>query len=122
MTDTSQELVELITDLASDSTLPVAGDLPGLWPKLIELGLTTVGVPERAGGSGGTLHDLVVLVRTLAAQGVSTPWRKPLWRIRSSAKVEVRSPAAPSQSSVTPAEATRSPSPPFPGPVIANAW
>nr|WP_271210855.1 acyl-CoA dehydrogenase family protein [Rhodococcus wratislaviensis]GLK36440.1 acyl-CoA dehydrogenase [Rhodococcus wratislaviensis] len=73
MTDTSQELVELITDLASDATLPVAGDLPGLWPKLIELGLTTVGVPEEAGGSGGTLVDLVVLVRTLALQGVSTP-------------------------------------------------
>jgi acyl-CoA dehydrogenase len=39
----------------------------GLWGALAEAGLTGVGLPEEAGGSGGELGDAVAIVRTLAA-------------------------------------------------------
>ena len=39
----------------------------GLWAALAEAGLTGVGLPEEAGGSGGELADAVAIVRTLAA-------------------------------------------------------
>lgn len=73
MTDTNTELVELVADLAVDAAQPPAGGLSPIWPKLIELGLTCVGTPEAAGGSGGTLSDLTVLARALTSKGVSTP-------------------------------------------------
>ena len=46
----------------------------GLWADLAEAGLTGVGLPEEAGGSGGELADAVAIVRTLAsgAAAVST--------------------------------------------------
>jgi acyl-CoA dehydrogenase len=45
----------------------------GLWGALAENGLTGVGLPESAGGSGGELADAVAIVRTLAAGAGAVP-------------------------------------------------
>jgi acyl-CoA dehydrogenase len=45
----------------------------GLWAELAEAGLTGVGLPEEAGGSGGELADAVAVVRTLAAGAGAVP-------------------------------------------------
>ncbi|MGY1784651.1 acyl-CoA dehydrogenase family protein [Geodermatophilus sp. SYSU D00698] len=45
----------------------------GLWSTLAEAGLTGVGLPEEAGGSGGELADAVAVVRTLAAGAGAVP-------------------------------------------------
>src|SRR5215213_7697125 len=45
----------------------------GLWTALAEAGLTGVGLPEEAGGSGGELADAVAIVRTLAAGAAAVP-------------------------------------------------
>jgi acyl-CoA dehydrogenase len=45
----------------------------GLWSALAEAGLTGVGLPEEAGGSGGELADAVAIVRTLAAGAAAVP-------------------------------------------------
>jgi acyl-CoA dehydrogenase len=43
------------------------------WFQIAELGLVGVGVDEDAGGSGGTLSDLLLIVEKFAFKGVSTP-------------------------------------------------
>ncbi|MGY1773553.1 acyl-CoA dehydrogenase family protein [Blastococcus sp. SYSU D00813] len=45
----------------------------GLWQALVDTGLTGVGVPEDAGGSGGEPADAVAVVRTLAAGAAAVP-------------------------------------------------
>jgi acyl-CoA dehydrogenase len=45
----------------------------GLWAALAEAGLTGVGIPEEAGGSGGELADAVAIVRTVAAGAGAVP-------------------------------------------------
>ena len=45
----------------------------GLWAALVATGLTGVGVPEEAGGSGGESADAVAVVRTLAAGAAAVP-------------------------------------------------
>lgn len=45
----------------------------GLWSALAENGLTGVGLPEEAGGSGGELADAVAIVRTLASGAGAVP-------------------------------------------------
>ncbi|HEY0454570.1 acyl-CoA dehydrogenase family protein [Actinophytocola sp.] len=45
----------------------------GLWSALADAGLTGVGLPEEAGGSGGELADAVAIVRTLAAGAAAVP-------------------------------------------------
>ena len=45
----------------------------GLWSDLAEAGLTGVGLPEDAGGSGGELADAVAVVATLAAGAAAVP-------------------------------------------------
>ncbi|SDX75529.1 acyl-CoA dehydrogenase [Modestobacter sp. DSM 44400] len=45
----------------------------GLWSVLAEAGLTGVGLPEEAGGSGGELADAVAIVATLAAGAAAVP-------------------------------------------------
>ncbi|KQS57032.1 acyl-CoA dehydrogenase [Geodermatophilus sp. Leaf369] len=44
-----------------------------LWSDLAEAGLTGVGLPEEAGGSGGELADAVAVVATLAAGAGAVP-------------------------------------------------
>jgi acyl-CoA dehydrogenase len=45
----------------------------GLWRALAGAGLTGVGLPEQAGGSGGSPADAVAVVRTLAAGAAAVP-------------------------------------------------
>jgi acyl-CoA dehydrogenase len=45
----------------------------GLWAALADAGLTGVGLPEEAGGSGGELADAVAIVRTLVAGAAAVP-------------------------------------------------
>jgi acyl-CoA dehydrogenase len=45
----------------------------GLWTALVEAGLTGVGLPEEAGGSGGELADAVAVVNTLASGAAAVP-------------------------------------------------
>src|SRR3954470_4570781 len=45
----------------------------GLWAALAEAGLTGVGLPEKAGGSGGELADEAAIVRTVAAGAGAVP-------------------------------------------------
>jgi acyl-CoA dehydrogenase len=45
----------------------------GLWRALAEAGLTGVGLPEEAGGSGGELADAVAIVATLARAAGAVP-------------------------------------------------
>ncbi|HEY4605401.1 MAG TPA: acyl-CoA dehydrogenase family protein [Blastococcus sp.] len=45
----------------------------GLWAALAEAGLTGVGLPEEAGGSGGELADAVAIVATLARGATAVP-------------------------------------------------
>ncbi|MFI5627020.1 acyl-CoA dehydrogenase family protein [Nocardioides sp. NPDC051685] len=64
---------ELIANLMKDRQAPDPDRLPEVWAAMGELGLTTVGVPEAAGGSGGALSDLVSLAVSLGRYAVSSP-------------------------------------------------
>ncbi|MQY02283.1 acyl-CoA dehydrogenase family protein [Actinomadura macrotermitis] len=49
------------------------------WPALEEAGLTAVGVPEEAGGSGGTLADAAVLLRASGYHAAAVPLAETGW-------------------------------------------
>lgn len=66
----SAEVAELVADLMRDRQF---GDDTGLWDTVCELGLSGIGVPEEAGGSGGTLADLATAVLEFAARGIDLP-------------------------------------------------
>jgi acyl-CoA dehydrogenase len=70
-------VVETVRDILSGHepfvlTAERRWDAP-LWGALAEAGLTGVGLPEEAGGSGGELADAVAIVRTLAAGAAAVP-------------------------------------------------
>ncbi|RBY80560.1 acyl-CoA dehydrogenase [Geodermatophilus sp. TF02-6] len=70
-------VVETVRDiLAGHEPFVLTPERPwdaGLWATLAEAGLTGVGLPEEAGGSGGELADAVAVVRTLAAGAAAVP-------------------------------------------------
>ncbi len=70
-------VVETVRDiLAGHEPFVLTAEQPwdaGLWTDLAESGLTGVGLPEEAGGSGGELADAVAVVRTLAAGAGAVP-------------------------------------------------
>ena len=73
MTSTmADELRDVVAAVTRD-VVPEPGRLPVVWPHLVETGLPLIGIPEHAGGSGGQLGDLVVVLRELGRAGVSTP-------------------------------------------------
>jgi len=49
------------------------GWAPGVWDALAEAGLPWVGVPEQAGGSGGTLADALAVLRVAGAHAAPVP-------------------------------------------------
>ncbi len=59
------ELRELVNDLAALTPTAIEA-------QLVELGLLGIDVPERDGGSGGSLADLLVIVEEFATRGVSS--------------------------------------------------
>ncbi len=70
-------VVETVRDiLGAHEPFVLTPDRPwdaGLWGALAEAGLTGVGLPEEAGGSGGELADAVAIVRTLASGAAAVP-------------------------------------------------
>ncbi|WP_448616122.1 acyl-CoA dehydrogenase family protein [Modestobacter sp. URMC 112] len=76
MSDTDL-VVETVRDiLAGHEPFVLTDDRPwdaGLWSALAEAGLTGVGFPEEAGGSGGELADAVAIVSTLARGAGAVP-------------------------------------------------
>src|SRR3954464_9059454 len=70
-------VVETVRDiLTKHEPFVLTADRPwdaGLWAALAEAGLTGVGLPEEAGGSGGELADAVAIVSTLAAGAAAVP-------------------------------------------------
>ena len=66
----SAEVAALVADLMRERP---TGDGDGLWEIVVDLGLDGIGVPEEAGGSGGSLADLAAAVTEFAARGVDLP-------------------------------------------------
>lgn len=66
--------MELLEDTANEI---LAADAP--WAALAESGLALVGVPEEAGGSGGTLADAAVVLRAAGRRAVSVPLAETGW-------------------------------------------
>jgi acyl-CoA dehydrogenase len=70
-------VVETVRDiLAGHEPFVLTDERPwdaGLWSDLVEAGLTGVGLPEEAGGSGGELADAVAIVATLARGAAAVP-------------------------------------------------
>lgn len=64
------EVQSLVADLTRDLAI---GEIDGLWPTVLDLGLSGIGVPEEAGGSGGSLADLATAVTEFAARGAHFP-------------------------------------------------
>ena len=73
MSEFADELTHLVRDLAKDAAPAPDGELSEVWPKVQELGLAGIGISEEAGGSGGELSDLLVVIRELARAGIDTP-------------------------------------------------
>ena len=77
MTTDRDLVVETVRSiLAAHPPFVLSADQPwddALWRDLAEAGLTGVGLPESAGGSGGDLADAVAVVRTLAAGAAAVP-------------------------------------------------
>jgi acyl-CoA dehydrogenase len=74
-------LVETIDGLFADNCTPerlaaaesANGFDSALWALLTENGLTRVGLPESIGGSGGTLHDAIAIVRASGYHAAPVP-------------------------------------------------
>ncbi len=72
-------LVETVESMLSDLCAPeTVGAAEGgldqkLWSALNEAGLTTVGVAESAGGSGGTLHDAAAIAKAAGKHAAPVP-------------------------------------------------
>src|SRR3954469_14069105 len=70
-------VVETVRDiLAAHEPFVLTAERPwdaGLWAALADAGLTGVGLPEEAGGSGGELAAAVAIVAPLAAGAAAVP-------------------------------------------------
>jgi acyl-CoA dehydrogenase len=74
-------LVETIDGLFANNCIPerlaaaetANGFDAALWSLLVENGLTLVGLPESIGGSGGTLHDAIAIVRASGFHAAPVP-------------------------------------------------
>src|ERR1700722_16297988 len=71
--DDSDAIRELVKDISGSHIDQLSGALPECWSTLVELGLVDVGIDESAGGSGGSLQDLQVVVHELGRYAMSTP-------------------------------------------------
>lgn len=74
MSDVSDALDELVGDLASAAYSGSASEHADIWPQMTELGLTTIGIAEDAGGSGGTMAEAIDLAFALGRHALSTAY------------------------------------------------
>lgn len=74
MTGEAQMLRDLVARVVADHPgEAVDGGVPPAWGVLCQLGVDRIGVSDEDGGNGGSLADVVELVRALGRHGVSTP-------------------------------------------------
>ncbi len=74
MSEVSESLREAATNLLLREIPSTGGEFsPALWDKLESVDLPRVGIPERAGGSGGGLEEAVALARTFGYFAVPAP-------------------------------------------------
>lgn len=78
------DLRNLVRDVARDS-----GDV---WATLAELGLSTIGVPEELGGSGGGAPELAEVAEVLGEHGVTVPFAEHTTAARALAEATGRIP------------------------------
>ncbi|GAA4544040.1 acyl-CoA dehydrogenase family protein [Pseudonocardia xishanensis] len=72
--DVRDELTGLVDSALRDLDPGAAASWrDGAWSRAEDLGWTTVGVPEEAGGSGGTIRDVATIVAGVARGGFSAP-------------------------------------------------
>lgn len=73
------ELSQLVSDVLTEQCTgelveaSEGGWSPELWQQFTELGLTSVGIAEEAGGSGGDLLDVATIIRTAARFAAPLP-------------------------------------------------
>lgn len=76
MSDDQTMLVDTVRQLATDLK-PGEGESEtfdrALWSRFEDLGLTLISIPEDKGGTGGTIHHALAVVRTLAETTVRLP-------------------------------------------------
>lgn len=67
---------EVCTKLAGEESpgIAVGGWNAPLWASLEDLGMTTIGVPEENGGSGGTLGDITIVLEVLGECAAMVPF------------------------------------------------
>ena len=71
-----ESATRLFTDHVEPKTLEAAkheGWSPALWQQLMQAELPFVGVPESAGGAGGTVSDLAAVIRVAGRFGAPVP-------------------------------------------------
>ena len=77
MSEFARELADLVNVLAHDIDAradgPAGSPSTHTWKQVCELGLAGIGIAEERGGSGGSLPDLMVVIRELARAGIGTP-------------------------------------------------
>ncbi|QLL07576.1 acyl-CoA dehydrogenase family protein [Mycobacterium vicinigordonae] len=74
MSEFARELTDLVRDMSKDADTTSGGAVAQRrWEQLQELGLTGIAIAENAGGSGGSLADLILVIRELARAGLNTP-------------------------------------------------
>lgn len=66
MSEFATELTELVRSMSGSGETD-------RWAELRELGLVGIGISEAAGGSGGSLGDLLVVIKELARTGIASP-------------------------------------------------
>ncbi|WGX96945.1 acyl-CoA dehydrogenase family protein [Nocardioides sp. L-11A] len=76
--DTLTAVVREVCAKLSDAEIRDRADDGGwnapLWAALEELGMTTIAVPEEAGGSGGTISDAVAVLQVLGEHAAAIPF------------------------------------------------
>jgi acyl-CoA dehydrogenase len=73
MSEFARELTDLIGGLAADADEEADGAISSRWAQVRELGLAGIGIAEEAGGSGGGVDDLMLVIRELARTDIGTP-------------------------------------------------
>ncbi|MFJ8861825.1 acyl-CoA dehydrogenase family protein [Streptomyces sp. NPDC102451] len=68
-----------LLEATADDILAAYQDRPGLWEELEEAGLTRIGIPEEAGGSGGDAEMAAVVLRAAAYHAAEIPIAETLW-------------------------------------------
>lgn len=73
MSQDQRDLALLVDNLAQRANDQAGREPDWAWEQLCDLGLAYIGLTEERGGSGGSLGDLLVVIRGLAHAGLATP-------------------------------------------------